>query len=239
MIEAGADIIDVGPESTRPGSESVAADEQIDRAVPVIEAIRERHTDVVISIDTRLARVARAALAAGANMINDISALRDDPEMARVAAQARVPVVLMHMKGQPRNMQRHGGPAYEDVIGEICSFLLQRRDFAISRGVDPVNVVFDPGIGFGKRFEDNLLILRHLDRIIALQQPVLIGASRKSFIGHALGIEQASDRDLASVVCAVWALQAGARILRVHDVRATVEAVRMHQAIKRASEERA
>jgi dihydropteroate synthase len=237
MIEAGADIVDVGPESTRPGSAPVGAAEQIRRVVPVIRAIREHSAGVTISIDTRLASVAREALAAGANMINDISALRDDPEMADIAAQAGVPIVLMHMKGTPRDMQRGGGPAYDDVIAEVCTFLKERRAFAVSCGIEPSRIILDPGIGFGKRYEHNLMILRHLDRIVALGQPVLIGASRKAFIGRTLGIDEPADRDLASVVCALWALRAGARILRVHDVRATVQAVRMYHALEGRSDE--
>jgi dihydropteroate synthase len=237
MIADGAVIIDVGPESTRPGAAAVGADEQIARAVPVIEGIRRRDARVMISIDTRLAPVARAALSAGANMVNDISALCDDPAMVEVIAEARVSVVLMHMKGRPADMQRGGGPAYEDAIAEIRAFLAERRDFAVSRGVDRENIVLDPGIGFGKRVEDNLRIIKHLDRIVDLGQPVLVGASRKSFIGHVLGIDDPAAREAASLACALWAVRSGTRIIRVHDVRSTVQTIRMQQAIERADAE--
>lgn len=233
MIAEGADIIDVGPESTRPASPSISADDQIARAIPVIEGIRGHHSDVAISIDTRVASVARAAIDAGADIINDVSALRDDPAMGNVAAERDVPVVLMHMRGAPANMQRDGGPTYDDVVGEIVSFLDERRAYALSCGVKPERIVFDPGIGFGKRVEHNLTILNELERLVALQQPVLIGASRKSFIGHVLGVDQPKDRDAASIACAVVAVMGGAAMVRVHDVCGTVEALRLCAAIRR------
>ncbi|MFQ5590682.1 MAG: dihydropteroate synthase [Phycisphaerae bacterium] len=183
MISEGADIIDVGPESTRPGAEAVPSAEQIRRAVPVIEAIRSEFDAIPISIDTRSSRVAEAALVAGADIINDVSALRDDNAMGALAADTGVPVVLMHRKGTSATMQQGGGPHYDDVIGEICTFLNARVEHAVNCGIASGRIILDPGIGFGKRTEHNLLILRHLDRFVELGHPVLVGASRKSFIG--------------------------------------------------------
>ncbi len=232
MIDEGAGIIDVGPESTRPGvAPPVSANEQIARAIPVIDEIRAANADVPISIDTRLAAVAKAALAAGADMVNDVSALRADPAMIEVVAASRATVVLMHMRGTPADMQAGGGPHYYDLVGEIAAFLDERRQYAADHGVDPPRIVLDPGIGFGKRVEHNLLILRHLDRFVALGQPVLVGASRKSFIGHTLEIEDPKERLAGSLACAAMAAMGGAAIVRAHDVRATVEVVRMCAAV--------
>ena len=235
MIDQGADIIDVGPESTRPGADPVSTDEQIARAVPVIQAIRQVDRDTPISIDTRLAPVARAALDAGADMVNDISALRDDDDMAGVITGAGVPVVLMHRRGSSADMQRGGGPQYGDVVTDIGAFFGERLEHATRCGIPLDHIVLDPGIGFGKRVEHNLLILRGIDRLVALGRPILVGASRKSFIGNVLGIADPTARDRASLVCAVMAVMQGVAILRVHDVRATVEAVRMCQAVRCAS----
>jgi dihydropteroate synthase len=234
MIAEGAAVIDVGPESTRPGSRGVPADEQIRRALPVIEAIRSRDARVAISIDTRSSGVARAALSAGADMVNDTSALRDDPAMVEVVAASKTGVVLMHRRGTPADMQEGGGPHYDEVIGEIRDFLRERRDFAVGRGIEPSRIVLDPGIGFGKRIGHNLLILRSLDRFVALGQPLLIGASRKRFIRSVLGIDDPKQRDAGSLACAVIAALAGASIIRTHDVRATVEAMRVVAAINAA-----
>jgi len=151
--------------------------------------------------------------------------------MAGVIADAGATAVLMHMKGTPMDMQKHGGPQYDDVVNEVSSFLIERRKFAIAAGVDPSKIVLDPGIGFGKRVEHNLLILKHLDRFVSLGSPVLIGASRKSFIGKVLDVESPRKRDAGSLACAVLATLAGAAVLRVHDVRATVEAIRVCQAV--------
>ena len=231
MIAEGADIVDVGGESTRPGAEPTPEDEQLRRTIPVIRAIRGRDPDVAISIDTRSAAVARRALEAGADMVNDVSALRDDPEMADVVAGSEAAVVLMHRRGTSLDMQEGGGPHYEDVIGEIAAFLQERRDFAASRGIDRSRIILDPGLGFGKRVEHNLMILKHLDRFVALGQPVLIGASRKRFLGSVLGIDEPKRRLAGSLACATIAAMTGAAILRVHDVRATVDAVRLCSAV--------
>ncbi len=201
MIADGVDIIDVGPESTRPGTQGVPADEQIRRAVPVIGAIRAENDAIPISIDTRLAPVAQAALRAGADVINDVSALRDDPAMSELAATTGTPIILMHRKGTSATMQQGGGPHYHDVISEICTFLRDRVQHAVSCSIDAGRIIIDPGIGFGKRVEDNLMILRHLDRFVAMGQPVLIGASRKSFLGrvHHSWAAKVEDPDVSGV----------------------------------------
>lgn len=234
MIDEGADIVDVGPESTRPGSSPVSVEEQIRRAAPVIEGIRRHNVAITISIDTRLAPVAQAALEAGANMINDISALREDEEMAGLAAKHEVPVVLMHMRGRPLDMQAGGGPQYDDVVGEVRDFLEQRRDHAVACGIEASRIVLDPGLGFGKRREDNLLLLKNIDRLADLGHPVLIGASRKSFIGEVLDLESPDMRLAGSIACALLTTTSGADILRVHDVKETVEAMRMFRAVREA-----
>lgn len=234
MIDEGAGIIDVGPESTRPGAASVSEDEQIARAVPVIDALRRQNRDITISIDTTRAKVARAAIIAGADIVNDISALTDDPRMAEVIAETGASVVLMHMRGAPPDMQRHGGPAYADVMDEVCGFLEERRAHAMSAGIDKRRLLFDPGLGFGKRFEHNLTIMRHLDRFVALGQPLVVGASRKSFIGNVLQISDPADRDVGSLACASLAVMAGAAVIRAHAVAQTVQAVRMAASVRDA-----
>ncbi len=227
MVGEGAAIIDVGPESTRPGSAAVTADEQIRRAIPVIREIRGRDSKLAISIDTRSADVARAAIDAGADMVNDVSALGDDPEMVRVVADAKVAVVLMHRRGTAADMQKDGGPHYDDVIGEIRAFLAERIEFAERHGVGRSRMIIDPGIGFGKRTEHNLAILRGLREFATLGPPVMVGASRKRFLGEITGVEDPQRRDNASLACAVLAAERGASIIRPHDVRATVEALRL------------
>ncbi len=250
MIDEGAAVIDVGPESTRPGAEPVSDDKQIARAIPVIERIRERHRTITLSIDTRSANVASAAINAGANMINDVSALRDDSEMAALTADTGVSVVLMHMRGTPADMQQGGGPRYDDVVGEVTDFLRECRAHAIACGIRADRIIFDPGLGFGKRVEHNLTLLRRLDHFAKLGQPLLVGASRKSFIGHLARCErsvrssgrahaegsgtvgEASSKRLGgSLACAVLAALAGAAIVRVHDVAQTVEAIKLTRAI--------
>ncbi len=231
MIDEGADIIDVGPESTRPGAEPVSANVQIQRAVPVIEGIRRHDRSVTISIDTRLAEVAGSAIQAGANMVNDVSALRDDDGLVDVVASSGVDLVLMHMRGRPAEMQCGGGPVYDNVIDEIVSFLGERVAHAESCGVDRDKIIVDPGIGFGKQAEDNLRILRQLRRFTQIGPPVLVGASRKRFIGGVLSIDEPSDRLAGSLACAVMAVMNGASILRVHDVKETAEVARMCEAV--------
>lgn len=230
-IGEGARIIDIGAESTRPGSVGTACQEQIRRAIPVIEAIRARNSSIPISVDTTSAEVTRAALQAGANMVNDTSALRDDEALAGVVAEGGASIVLMHRKGMPRDMQQGGGPVYGDVIAEIADFLAERIDFAVRRGIDREKIAIDPGIGFGKKHADNLAILNQVRRFNELGCPVLIGASRKRFIGELLGIPEPRDRVVGSVVCATIAAINGASIIRAHDVLETVQALRMVHAI--------
>ncbi len=230
LARDGADIIDIGGESTRPGSDPVPLEEEIRRVIPVIEALA-RELDVPISIDTCKAEVASRALDAGASMVNDVSALRFDPDMVRVVAERRVPVVLMHMKGTPKDMQLD--PRYEDLISEILEFLEERVHFAESNGVPPEAIIVDPGIGFGKTVEHNLSIIKHLRRFKSLGKPVLLGTSRKSFIGKVLnvGVEEREEGTAATVVAGILN---GADIVRVHDVAKILPAVRMADAIARA-----
>jgi len=230
MIREGADIIDVGGESSRPGAQPVDAAEQIRRTRPVIASIRRRFADVVVSIDTQLAEVAEAAIAAGAAMVNDISALRTDQAMASVVADAGIRVVLMHMQGTPRSM--HLRPNYDDVVGEIKTFLEERIAFAASRGIERDKIIIDPGIGFGKTVEHNLAILADVKQLVPLG-PVLIGTSRKSFIGRVLAIDDPAGRLAGTVVTQTVALLAGVRILRAHDVREARHAVELITALRR------
>jgi dihydropteroate synthase len=215
MVGEGADLLDVGGESTRPGAEPVPEAEERRRVVPVIERLRAAGCVVPISIDTTKAAVAAAAIAAGATVVNDVTALRGDPELAAVVAATGAGLCLMHMRGEPRTMQRD--PRYGDVVAEVAAFLAERRQFAVERGVARERVALDPGIGFGKTGEHNLELLRRLGEIAALGSPVLIGTSRKSFLGRLTGRE-VGDRLAATIASNVVALEHGARIFRVHDV---------------------
>ena len=232
MVESGADLIDVGGESTRPGSQRVPADEQIRRVLPVVRAVVAR-LDVVISIDTTRAEVASAALDAGASVVNDISAGRDDPSMFKLVASRGVPIVLMHMLGHsPATMQDN--PAYpsNDVVSAVESFLKSRRDSAIASGIASENVLFDPGIGFGKTAEHSLTLLRETRRLASLGQPLLVGASRKRFIGAITGETEPSDRLFGTAAAVAWSVANGAAIVRVHDVGAMAKVVRTVRAIQ-------
>jgi len=214
LAAAGADILDIGGESTRPFAEPVSVDEELQRVIPLIQAIR-RHSDIPISIDTYKAAVAQAALAAGANLINDISALRFDPQMVHVAAGAAVPVVLMHMQGQPRTMQL--APHYDDVVGEVKAFLAERRDFALAQGIPLKNIILDVGIGFGKNLTHNLELLRRLDEFHDLGCPLLLGVSRKAFIGKLLNAP-VTERDIGTLGAIAVGLTRGVQIIRTHNV---------------------
>ena len=228
MEEDGAALIDIGGESTRPGSDEVPADVELERVIPVIEQIRKR-SSIPISIDTRKARVAEAALDAGANLINDVSALRHDPEMRGLAARRSVPVILMHIRGEPRSMQEN--IHYDDVASDVARELEQWRDEAVTAGIDPARIFIDPGIGFGKTFDHNLELLarcRELTRIA----PVVIGASRKAFIGHLTGRASGASRASGSLAGVEAARRGGAAIVRVHDVRETVDFLKVLQAIE-------
>ncbi|MEI7851069.1 MAG: dihydropteroate synthase [Kiritimatiellales bacterium] len=222
MVAEGADIIDVGGESTRPGAKLVQALEEISRTVPVIKKLREK-TKALISIDTQKAEVARAALAAGANIINDVSALAD-AAMAATAAETGAGLVLMHMLGTPETMQNN--PHYDNVVSDVWNFLEERMNFAIARGVATEQIVLDPGIGFGKTDEHNLALLKGLPQLAAAGRPVLVGVSRKSFIGRMTGGEP-SERLAGSLATAGFAVLRGAHILRVHDVKESCDAVRL------------
>jgi len=222
----GADVLDVGGESTRPGADPVSTDEEIRRVEPVVRALARRGR--LVSIDTAKPAVARAAFAAGARILNDVTALAD-PDLAREAARARVPVVLMHMKGTPRTMQRN--PIYGDVVAEIVDFLHGRMDRALSVGIPRARILLDPGIGFGKSPDHSLEILRRLEEFRSLGRPVVVGTSRKSFIGHVLGrpVGERRDGTAATVTAAVLR---GADMIRVHDVREMADAARMADRMK-------
>ncbi|MGB2697650.1 MAG: dihydropteroate synthase [Candidatus Zixiibacteriota bacterium] len=227
MAEQGADIIDVGGESTRPGAETIPVDEEIRRVIPVIKEIVKK-TDIPISIDTYKSEVATQALDAGAVMINDISALRFDPEMKKIASRYGVPVVLMHIQGTPRNMQDN--PFYDNLIQEISDYLKESVELAENSGIDEEKIIIDPGIGFGKRLEDNLEILKKLNKLNSLGKPILVGLSRKSFIGKVLDLPL-GERLEGSLAALAVAIQNGAKILRVHDVKESKRAARMVDAI--------
>ena len=231
MAREGADIIDVGGESTRPFSEPVSADDEMERVLPVIEALAGE-VDVPVSIDTTKAEVARAALAAGAVMLNDVSALRFDPGMAGVAAESGAPLIVMHMKGTPGDMQKD--PRYEDLMGEIRVFLEEVVQEAVQAGVRREQILIDPGIGFGKTFDHNLQLIRDLDRLSVVGRPLVLGCSRKAFIGHILG-KEADDRDPGTMAAVAAGVLNGAHVVRVHNVAMAVDAVRIVDAVKRGS----
>jgi dihydropteroate synthase len=236
MVEEGVDIIDVGGESTRPGANPVPIEKELKRVIPVIKKI-EKEIDVPISIDTSKATVAKEALDVGAEMVNDITALREE-RMAEVAADYDAPICLMHMQGDPKNMQKE--PFYEDVVGEIISFLRERIDYALSKGIKKDKIIIDPGIGFGKRtgcgIEDNCAIICHLGEFKSLGFPIMISASRKRFIGNVCADEQqlpVSDRLEGSIAASALAVANGADIVRTHDVKETKRAIKMADAIVR------
>ena len=220
MIDNGADIIDVGGESTRPFSDPVSLDEEISRVIPVIEGIR-KESDVCISIDTTKSEVATAALDSGASLINDVSAMEVDPLMIDVASKFDCPIIIMHMKGTPKNMQDN--PQYESLISDIKDYLQERVDFIVSKGVNSKKIVIDPGIGFGKTVENNFEIINNLNHFTKMGFPVMLGASRKSFIGISLDLPE-EDRLEGSLAANIIGLQNGAKIFRVHDVAETNKA---------------
>lgn len=229
MAAEGADLIDIGGESTRPGSKPVDPREQIRRVVPVIQQIAGR-LNVVISIDTTQAPVAQAALEAGAHLFNDISAGRDDPNMLPLAAKSGAPIILMHMKGTPATMQKE--PAYHDIVAEVKVFLKERMEAADRIGIDPLKILLDPGIGFGKTLEHNLELLRRLGELTALSKPLVVGTSRKSFISRITGESEPSNRLFGTAASVAWSVANGAGIVRVHDVEPMAAVLRMIQAIQ-------
>lgn len=228
VIAEGADILDIGGESTRPFSEPVSTDEELQRVIPVIQAIRES-SDIPISIDTTKAEVARHALQAGANIINDVSALRFDDQMADLAATAGVPLILMHMQGTPKVMQQN--PTYSSLFSEVITFLQERIDFATQHGVDRKQIIVDPGIGFGKQVIHNLLLVRELHYLYSLDRPVLLGASRKRFIGTILDRPE-QDREIGTAVVNSFGIAAGAHIIRAHDVAINRQVALMGDALR-------
>ena len=228
LVEQGAQILDIGGESTRPGAEPVSAVEELARVIPVIEGIAaSRPEGVRISADTAKAAVAAAALDAGADIINDVTAFTGDPEMKDVAANSGCDVCLMHMQGEPRTMQTN--PTYGDVVSDVCSYLQVQVEGLVEAGVDADRIWLDPGIGFGKTVAHNLELLNRLDEVVALGHPVLLGTSRKSFIGKITGAE-VGDRLPGSLASIVLGLERGARIFRVHDVKETVQALEIASA---------
>jgi dihydropteroate synthase len=227
MLDDGASIVDIGGESTRPGSKGVSVEEELGRVEPVLEALG----GAPLSIDTSKAQVARHALAAGAVMVNDVTALRGDPELAGVVADSDACLCLMHMLGEPRTMQ--DDPRYDDVVSEVSFFLEERLGVAVSAGIPEERICLDPGIGFGKTVEHNLALLARLDEIVALGRPVLVGASRKRFLGRILGDEDALVGPVsAGVAVAVMAYERGASIFRVHDVPQHVQALAAARAVE-------
>ena len=227
LASEGAEILDIGGESTRPGSAEVSEQEELDRVIPVIERLAKR-PELVLSIDTQKPSVAREALAAGASIVNDIAANRSDAEMWQVVAETGAGYVCMHMQGTPQTMQAN--PEYEDVTNEVCDFFRERLALLSSHGVTTDQVALDPGIGFGKALEHNIKLLRDLNKFSFVERPVLVGASRKSFIEKLLGAP-IDERLPASLACATWAAIQGSQIIRVHDVAETVQAVRMAEAL--------
>jgi dihydropteroate synthase len=228
MVQAGADWIDVGGESTRPGASAVPAEEQIRRTAGAIKSIRRR-LNTVISIDTTDARVAQSAADGGADVVNDVSAGRDDPEMFGLVARLRLGMILMHMQGAPRTMQ--AAPSYADVTAEVGEFLKQRREAAVKSGIQQSRILFDPGIGFGKDVSHNLRLLRDTESLARLGQPLVAGPSRKWFIGQIIGEERPEGRIFGTAAAVAWCAANGAAVVRVHDVGPISQVVRMIRAI--------
>ena len=231
MIQDGADIIDIGGESTRPGADSLDDDEEMSRIIPVIQALR-KESDILLSIDTYKSSVAEKAIEAGANIINDISGLCFDPKMVSLVADKNVPVVIMHIKGTPKTMQEN--PVYGDLIGELKAFLLKQIQLAKKNGVKQSQMILDPGIGFGKKYDDNFTILNQLNEICNLGYPVMIGPSRKSFIGQTLDLPP-DDRVEGTAAAVSAGILNGARIVRVHDVKAMKRVVTITEKIRTAA----
>jgi dihydropteroate synthase len=231
LVADGADILDVGGESTRPGSEPVPVDEEIRRVLPVIERAADRHPGVPVSIDTRRSEVAAQALGAGATVVNDVSA-GADPAMFELARERDAAIVLMHMKGDPKTMQ--DAPHYADVVGEVHEYLRERIEAAGFAGIDPERIAIDPGIGFGKDLEHNLLLMHRIDALLDLGRPVLVGPSRKRFIGALLDLPE-DERVEGTAGAVAWLVDHGAHVVRVHDVKEIVRVIRVVDAIAKAA----
>lgn len=232
MVEDGADILDIGGESTRPGSEAVSIEEEISRTIPVIKEL-SKNIKVPISIDTYKAEVARKALDAGASMVNDISGFRFDPDMPRVVSEYNVPVVLMHIKGTPKDMQLN--PEYEALIPEIMDYLRISIRLAVKFGISEDMIIIDPGIGFGKTFDHNLEIINNLKEFASLEKPILVGPSRKAFIGKILDDAPVSERLEGTAAAVAVSIANGANIIRVHDIKEMAKVAKVADAIKRVS----
>ena len=230
MVADGADIIDVGGESTRPFSDPLSLEEELRRVIPVIKVLSQE-TDIPISIDTYKSEVARQAIKAGASMVNDISAMKFDPVMGQLVADAGVPIVLMHMKGTPKSMQTN--PTYKDLLGEIIEFFRMSTEQALASGINRDLIIIDPGIGFGKSFDDNLKIIKNLHTFFSLGQPLLVGTSNKAFIGHVLNLSVES-RETGTMATVAASVMNGANIVRVHNVKAAKETVTMIDAIMKS-----
>lgn len=233
LAAEGAELLDIGGESTRPGAEPVSIEEELRRVIPVVKALAE--AGMAVSIDTFKAHVAREALKAGACVVNDISGLRADPDMLRTVADSKCGLVIMHMRGNPKTMQQ--SPEYADVVEHVAEFLLQQINTAVKAGVALDRIVVDPGVGFGKTLEHNLALLRNIGRFQVRERPVLIGVSRKSFIGKLVPSATLADRDWATVALTSQLRGQGARVFRVHSVRANHDALRMTEAIMQSTEE--
>jgi dihydropteroate synthase len=228
MAAEGAQIIDVGGESTRPGAEAVSADEELARVIPVIQQLHES-ISAFISIDTSKATVARAALAAGASIINDVTGGRADPKIMALAAESGAAFIIMHMQGTPRTMQ--AAPRYEDVVGEVTNFFRQQYERALECGIDSMAIAFDPGIGFGKTVEHNLSLLAHLETLRVQERPMVVGVSRKSSLGKMIGSNAMEDRLAPTIAFTALLRERGANVLRVHDVKENVAALRVTETL--------
>ena len=224
IASEGADLIDIGGESTRPGAEPISAEKELDRVIPVIEKLHTK-IDTPVSIDTSKSEVASAALDAGASIINDVTAGRADEKMLHLAAERKAAVVLMHMQGEPRTMQKN--PQYGDVVTEVADFFRQQYTRALECGVDPMSIAFDPGIGFGKTLEHNLALLRNLGRLRVSDRPLVVGVSRKSFLGKLMGSNEMSERLAPTIAFTTILRERGADVFRVHDVKESIAALRI------------
>ena len=232
MVKEGANIIDVGGESTRPGSDPVPAEEQVQRIQPIIRAIRQHFGDIKVSIDTTSFLVAEVALNEGANIINDVSAGLNEPDILNLAAKNDALIILMHSQGKPKTMQDN--PFYDDVLTEVIAFLNERIDIAITKGIKRQNIIIDPGIGFGKRKQDNLKLLANLDKFVALGYPVLLGTSRKRFMGSMLDVSDPSELVTATAVTTALGVMSGVKYFRVHDILDNAQAAKIAWGIKQS-----
>ena len=230
MIEDGADILDIGGESTRPGSDPVSVEKEVDRVVPVIEGIRKKNKDILISVDTYRSRTAEESIKAGADIINDISAMTFDENMADVVKKYNVPIILMHIKGTPKNMQKD--PHYDDVVKEVGAFFTERIEYAKGKGIKQEKIILDPGIGFGKNFEHNMELIRKIDSFFVFDLPILLAVSRKSSIGEALGGLPVDERLEGTMAISCYAAMKDVDMIRVHDVLENKRAIKMIEVLK-------